>query len=260
MSLRKRGSSWVIDFYAPNGERIRRSAETENKVQAQELHDKLKSDVWRLQKLGERPKRAWEDAVVRYLKESAHKATHDDDKSKLRWLDRFLAGTELTCINRALVDRITEAKLAEGRSNATVNRTLALLRTMLRRCHRDWEWMDRAPAVRLLKEPTRRIRFLTQDEGLAQGAEARRYRALPLARSSAHLGQLAHAKRNATFCLAGARRMGERADGAAIRASRRWPSGALCGQGRNVGHKLGTREQARIGGSEAWRLNAGNIR
>jgi integrase len=104
--------------------------------------------------------------VFRWLKESAHKATRDEDISKLRWLDKFLVGTELTNINRALIDRITEAKQAEGGSNATVNRTLALLRAILRRCHRDWEWLDRAPAVRLLKEPTRRIRFLTQDQAV----------------------------------------------------------------------------------------------
>jgi integrase len=164
MSLRKRGSVWFIDFRAPNGERVRRSTETENKAQAQELHDKLKSETWRLQRLGDRPKRIWQDAVVRWLKESAHKATHDEDIAKLRWLDRFLAGTELTNINRTVVDRITDAKVAEGATNATVNRTLALLRAILRRCHRDWEWLDRAPAVRLLKEPTRRIRFLTQDQ------------------------------------------------------------------------------------------------
>ena len=65
MSLRKRGSVWWIDFYTPNGERVRRSAETENKAQAKELHDKLKAEGWRLQKLGERPRRYWEDAVVR---------------------------------------------------------------------------------------------------------------------------------------------------------------------------------------------------
>jgi len=164
MSLRKRGSVWFIDFRAPNGERVRRSTETENKAQAQELHDKLKSETWRLQKLGDRPKRIWQDAVVRWLKETAHKATHDEDIAKLRWLDKFLAGTELTNINRALIDRITDAKLAEDATPATVNRTLALLRAILRRCHRDWEWLDRAPAVRLLKEPTRRIRFLTQDQ------------------------------------------------------------------------------------------------
>jgi len=45
-----------------------------------------------------------------------------------------------------------------------VNRTLALIRAILRKCARDWEWLDRAPAVRLLKEPTRRIRFLNQHQ------------------------------------------------------------------------------------------------
>jgi hypothetical protein len=33
-----------------------------------------------------------------------------EDKSKLRWLDPFLAGKELTIINRELIDRITDAK------------------------------------------------------------------------------------------------------------------------------------------------------
>jgi integrase len=164
MSLRKRGSVWWIDFHAPNGERVRRSTETENKAQAKELHDTLKAETWRLQKLGERPKRYWEDAVLKFLKEVADKATYEDDKSKLRWLDPFLAGKELDHINRELIDRITDAKLTEGASNATVNRHLALVRTILRRCHRDWEWTDRAVSVRLLKEPTRRIRFLTQGQ------------------------------------------------------------------------------------------------
>jgi integrase len=66
-----------------------------------------------------------------------------------------------------LIDRITDAKLTEGVSNATVNRHLAVVRTILRRCHRDWEWIDRVVSVRLLKEPTRRIRFLTQDQAVA---------------------------------------------------------------------------------------------
>jgi integrase len=160
MSLRKRGSVWWIDFATPNGERVRRSAETGNKVQAQELHDKLKGEVWRLQKLGDRPRRIWQDAVVRWLREQAHKASIEDDKDKLRWLGRYLANRELENINRGLIDAITEAKRAERCSNATVNRTLALIRAILRKCVRDWEWLDRAPAVRLLKEPSRRIRFL----------------------------------------------------------------------------------------------------
>jgi integrase len=101
---------------------------------------------------------------VRWLREQAHKATHESDKAKLRWLDKHLAGLDIEEINRAVIDRIIAAKRAEGCANATVNRVLALVRAILRRCAGEWEWMDRAPAVRLLKEPTRRIRFLTQTD------------------------------------------------------------------------------------------------
>ena len=164
MSLRRRGQTWFIDIRTPSGERIRRSTETESKAQAQELHDRLKAEAWRIDKLGERPKRIWEDAVVRWVNETKHKASHEGDLGKLRWLDKHLAGRELTSINREAIDRIKQAKLDEGVSNATVNRHLALVRAILRRCHREWEWLDRCPAVRLLKEPTERIRFLTRDE------------------------------------------------------------------------------------------------
>jgi site-specific recombinase XerD len=105
--------------------------------------------------------------VVRWLREQAHKASIEDDKDKLRWLERHLANRELETINRGLIDAITEAKRAERCSNATANRTLALVRAILRKCVRDWEWLDRAPAVRLLKEPSRRIRFLTRHQAIA---------------------------------------------------------------------------------------------
>jgi integrase len=164
MSLRKRHTVWWIDFVAPNGQRIRQSAGTSNKTLAQELHDKLKAEAWRVTKLGDRPERSWNDAVVRWLKEQAHKATIETDKIHLRWLDRYLRGKPMDSISRTLIDRITEAKLAEGVSNATVNRVLEVLRAILRKAVNDWEWLDKAPRVRMLREPTRRIRFLTRDE------------------------------------------------------------------------------------------------
>jgi hypothetical protein len=85
------------------------------------------------------------------------------DVTKLRWLDQFLGGKDLEHINRGVIDRITDAKLVQGCSNATVNRTLELMRAILRKCVNDWEWLNRTPSVRMLKEPTRRIRFLTRD-------------------------------------------------------------------------------------------------
>jgi integrase len=164
MAIRKRGAVWWIDFTAPSGERIRRSAETGDKTEAHEYHDRLKAEAWRKDKLDEAPPRTWNDAVVRWCAEQAHKATAEEDKSKLRWLDRHLGGKPLDAINRDMIERVTRAKQTDGCSNATVNRTLALVRAILRKCAREWQWLDRAPAVRMLKEPTRRVRYLTHEE------------------------------------------------------------------------------------------------
>lgn len=164
MPLYKRGSTWWVDIVVPDGERIRRSTGTETKALAQEFHDKLKAEVWRISKLGEKPRHTWNEAVVRWLKEQSHKATIEMDKIHLRWLDAFLNGKPLDTISRSMIDKITEAKLAEGVTNATVNRVLEILRAILRRCVNEWEWLDKSPMVRMLKEPTRRIRFLTRQE------------------------------------------------------------------------------------------------
>ena len=72
MSLRKRGGVWWVDVIAPNGERIRRTAGTANKALAQEFHDRVKSELWRIAKLGEKPQRTWNEGVVRWLKEKSH--------------------------------------------------------------------------------------------------------------------------------------------------------------------------------------------
>ncbi|HVS26544.1 MAG TPA: site-specific integrase [Burkholderiales bacterium] len=164
MSLIQRGNTWWIDFVAPNGQRVRRSAGTGNKAFAQELHDRLKAESWRIAYLGEKPRRLWNEAVVRWLKEANRKGAGVADKSRLRWLDQHLSGKPLDTITRDVLDRITAAKLAEGVSNATVNRILELVRAILRKCINEWEWLDRVPKVRLLKEPTRRIRWLTRAE------------------------------------------------------------------------------------------------
>ena len=57
-------------------------------------------------------------------------------------MDEFLGGRPLDTIGRALIDKITDRKLAQGLSNATVNRTLEVLRAILRKCVNEWEWLE----------------------------------------------------------------------------------------------------------------------
>ena len=163
MSLLKRGKTWHVQITSPNGARIRRSAGTEDKRQAQEYHDRLKVELWQVHKLGDKPKRTWQEAVVRWLEEKDHKAGKFKDAAQLRWLDQFLGNCLLQDISRDLIDQIARAKKREA-SPATANRYLALLRAILRAARDDWEWVDKIPRVKLFPESKRRVRWITEQE------------------------------------------------------------------------------------------------
>lgn len=165
MSLYKRkdSSAWWVKI-THNGKSLQKSTGTSDRKQAQEYHDRLKASLWEQERLGARPSHSWNEAVLKYLDETSHKATQADDKAHLRWLDPHLDGVDLASIDRARLDQITESRKAEGVSNATVNRTLEVVRAVLRKAAYEWEWIDKAPRLRMLPEPKRRIRWITREE------------------------------------------------------------------------------------------------
>lgn len=164
MSLYKRkGSPYWWARFTHGGRRIQQSTGTVEREKAQQYHDKLKASLWEQQRLGVRPDRTWNDAVVKWLHETGHKATQKGDIEKLRWLDRYLGGMPLESVTREKIGQIAEVKAKEA-SPVTANRYLALVRAILRRAANDWEWLDRVPKVRMFKEPERRIRWLTHVE------------------------------------------------------------------------------------------------
>jgi len=108
--------------------------------------------------------KTWDDAVARWFIEKADKASLRSDQCIIRWLDRYLSGLPLTDITRSVVDSLAHRKIATGVANGTVNRMLALLRSILIRASVDWEWLPIIPKVRLLREPVRRVRYLTKGQ------------------------------------------------------------------------------------------------
>ena len=165
MSLFKRKDSpyyWLK--LTVKGRCLQRSTGTTDKQKAQEYHDKLKTQMWEESRLGIKPVHVWDEAVVRWLKERQHKATHKEDITQLRRVDKFLRGRPLTEINRDLIDKVKDARIAEGVSNGTVNRTMEVVRAVLNRARDEWEWLDRVPKVSMLPEPKHRVRWLTHDE------------------------------------------------------------------------------------------------
>ena len=165
MSLYKREDSsiWWIRF-THKGSRVQQSSGTSERVKAEEYEAKLRSSLWEQERLGAKPIYKWDDAVVRYVRETKHKASQVSDIYHLRWLDTYLNGVELQTIKRDMLDKISVAKQAEGVENSTVNRVMEVIRAILRKACNEWEWLDRVPAVRMLPEPIKRVRWLTRDE------------------------------------------------------------------------------------------------
>jgi len=167
MSLYRRPDStfWWIKLPPIRGESkpLQRSSGTADRRKAQQIHDRLAAERWEQERLGVRVRHTWEEAVMRWLLETRHKATHDDDKAKLRWLDQYLGGKQLEEIDRTLIDRIKfdREKIA---SAGTTNRYLALIRAILRRACTEWEWMDRVPKFKLFREAEGRVRSLSPQE------------------------------------------------------------------------------------------------
>ena len=165
MALCKRNNIWWIRL-SHNGKRIQQSTGTSNKLAAQELHDRLKADLWRQNKLGEKPERTWQDAVVKWLKVSAHKRSLKDDIYQLKWVDLYLKNKKLSEITSEVIEEIAEKKEETGVSPARVNRLLALIRAMLNKAERKWKWIDKAPEVSMRHEGEKRERWLTKEEAV----------------------------------------------------------------------------------------------
>jgi len=162
MSLIKRNGTWHIDFTF-KGQRVCCSARTKSKGKAQELESKLRNDLRSQALLGDKPEYIWEDAVARFINETSHKADHEKDKQRLRWVMPFLTGKKLKDITSNMIKSIIEEKKKES-SPSTANRYLATIRAIMRKAAGEWEWIVSCPTVKPYPEPQKRFRWLTKAE------------------------------------------------------------------------------------------------
>ena len=164
MSLYKRKDSsvyWVKLHHS--GKIVQRSTGTADKVKAQEYHDRLKASLWEQERLGTKPRYSWHQAVLRWIEETSHKATHKEDIAKLKWLHSILGNLMLDEVTLDVIARIKEARLKQA-GKTTANRFLALVRAILKRAVDEWDWLEKAPKVKLFKESEGRIRFITPEQ------------------------------------------------------------------------------------------------
>jgi len=118
------------------------------------------------------------DAVERYLAEKSRKRSVSEDRRILGHLKAYFGkDTPLADITASRISEYkghrlsTARRIGEGETSierplagATVNRTLALLRHLLRLAHEEWELLDAVPRIRMEREPEGRLRWLTPEE------------------------------------------------------------------------------------------------
>ena len=155
---------WWIDAVLPNGERLRASSKTEIREEAQALLAKLRHDAYLSTFLGVKPKRSWQEAVVRYLAVKANLRSIEDVRRICRMLDPYLGKLMLDQVNGDVIWSVVQGELGKGNKPATVNRYLATIRSLLRMARDEWQWIDSFPKIRLLPGEIERDRWLTRDE------------------------------------------------------------------------------------------------
>lgn len=158
---------WVSIINPRTRQRIRKSTKLKDKAMAKLFEEQLMANLV----LGEehyalKPKQSlvtWKDAAERWLQETSHKRDTKNDRIKLAWLAPHLETRELNSISPTIIHRVAELKAGET-SETTANRTLALVRAILNRAYKQWGWLEKPVFIRLYKEDTRRIRYLTKEE------------------------------------------------------------------------------------------------
>lgn len=152
---------WWVRF-SIGGRKTRRSTGTRSRAAAEEFEAKLRTDLWRQIKLGERPRYTFGQAVEHWYA-LADNRSREQDRAKLRWFEAYLKDEPLAEVTRERVEKLQALRAAES-SRSTANRYMALLRMILRKAEREWGWLDRAPVVPMYSIERIEPRFLTRQQ------------------------------------------------------------------------------------------------
>jgi len=171
MGIYKRGSVWWMSFMV-DGQRIRRSTETEDRKLAQRIFDKLKGEI---------AERKWFDYVEgqdvtfkelmdRYMAEysAVHKKprSYERDISLNKHLQGFFGDEFLTEITPKMIAEYKVKRREEGASPRSLNYELVLMGHAFNLAMKEWELVNDNPVRKVAKEKVRNQveRWLTAEE------------------------------------------------------------------------------------------------
>jgi integrase len=149
VSLYKRGETWWI-YITHNGQRVRESANTADRKEAQQIHDRRKAELWDAQKSG----LTLNDALKLWLKASDRSP---QDLSAIRVLLRHYPSRP--------VDRVSAHDISDAlgdRQPATKNKTIAIVNAAINLAAE--RGMCNPASLKKNEVKNTRLRFLTKHE------------------------------------------------------------------------------------------------
>jgi integrase len=161
--------TWYLFIEREGHPPLRQSTKTSNKQLANELLEIEKKRVWRQDKLGIMPDRLFADFADEFLEAQAKAkglkaSTVEAYESLLNWWKPALKGLNLRQITQTVIVEKIKLKEESGASNATCNRHLALLRSLLNVARKKYKLIDDVPTFFLYREPKARVRWLKPHE------------------------------------------------------------------------------------------------
>lgn len=119
-------------------------------------------------------KHTLKEAIERYIKSvlpSKKPNSQKDQAKQLQWWSENIGYLSLADVTSDIIveqrDKLAQGKTSRGdRTNATVNRYLAILSHLFTVSVKEWRWSHENPVLNVtrLKEPRGRVRFLSDDE------------------------------------------------------------------------------------------------
>ena len=180
MAIRRRGSSWEIDYYAPDpknpgkNRRVKKLFPLKREAEAELAKRKSLVAEGRYLDVKTETKTTFEELAARYEETFKHQRSFDRAKRgfiktlKARFSGRMLSSlTYYDCEAFLTERRNTPTRGGKPRTESTLNKEVGTLRHMLAKAV-SWGFLERSPFSRgeslHLKENNQRLRFLNEEE------------------------------------------------------------------------------------------------
>lgn len=169
MPIRKRGKIWWVDVSTPDGKRIRCSAGTEDKIKAQEYHDKLKHEAWAVAKLEAMPEKIFDDIMILALRDAEGQSCFENKQIYARYWMGVFGGRAIAGIRGEEVANNLPTHSVAKRvklSSATRNRYRSFIARAFSLAVKAG-WLAKVPFVQSQREPKVRIRWIEKEQARA---------------------------------------------------------------------------------------------